>query len=172
MTPFEIAEMLVSCLEISFQDDPGRPQDICQRPGDQVPFGLSITKDECCSGLAWVRVQEIAPATDPASLTDPDFSPCTDTGSVVTLELGVVRCNPYGAGGALPTCEDWTALAARMDLDWRAMRRAVCCAGEELLTDSSPVLRVLPGPWTPLDSAGGCAGGSMTVIVELDCTDC
>ena len=170
MTPFEIAGTLLACLE-SAEDlgAVGKPGRICQRPGDQVPFLFGPGVDECCEGLGWVRVQEIAPTVDPGQADQPGFSPCDVTGRRVTLEIGVVRCNPSGTD---VSCEDWTALAARMDLDAQRMRQAVCCLANAVVTDSGYVYRVLGGAWTPLESQGGCAGGSMTVAVWLDCSDC
>lgn len=169
MTPFEVAGVLVACLESAYEGDADRPASVCQRPGDQVPFLFGPGIDECCSGLAWVRIQEIAPQTDPASVLDPAFNHCAATGRILTIELGVVRCNP---SGTVVTCEQWTGLAARMDLDATRMRQAVCCARDALVTDESFVSDVLPGSWTPLESSGACAGGSMTVTVTLDCQDC
>lgn len=171
MTPFEIAGTLVACLESAYDtaSDAGKPARICQRPGDQVPFLFGPGVDECCTGLGWVRVQEIAPTADPDQADQPDFGPCDVTGRRITLEIGVVRCNPSGTD---VSCEDWTALAARMDLDALRMRQAVCCLAGAVVTDSGYVYRVLGGAWTPLESQGGCAGGSMTVTVWLDCNDC
>lgn len=172
MTPFEVAGVLVACLESVFEPDAGAPAEICHRPGDQVPFNIGLSQNECCTGLAWVRIQGIDPVIDPLSMTQSDFNPCNTTGRLVTLELGVVRCNPFGTNDAGPTCEEWTALAARIDLDATAMRRAVCCARDALVTDDTFVTDVLPGSWAPLESSGGCAGGSMTVTVQLECEDC
>lgn len=172
MTPFEVAGALVACLEVVFDGDAGAPGEICHRPGDQVPLSIGLTQNECCTGLAWVRVQQIDPVIDPVTMTSPDFNPCDTSGRLVTLELGVARCNPFGTDNAGPTCEQWTELAARIDLDAAAMRRAVCCASSALVTDSSAVERILPGSWTPLESSGGCAGGSMTVTVLIECEEC
>lgn len=169
MSAFTVAEEFVTCLETAFDGDTGAPARICQRPGDQVPFLFGVGVDECCAGLAWVRVQSIAPVTDPEQANDPDFNSCTDSRRMITLELGVVRCNPSGVD---VSCEAWTALAARMDLDYRAMQRAVCCAVTSLVNDDSDVYRIRPGTWEPLESNGGCAGGSMPVTVWTDCTDC
>lgn len=172
MTPFEVAGVLVTCLGDAFSADAGAPAEICHRPGDQVPFNIGLTQNECCSGLAWVRIQGIDPVVDPLTMTSPDFNPCTQTGMLVTFELGVVRCNPFGTNNAGPTCEQWTELAARIDLDANAMRRAVCCAATTLVTDDTYVERILPGSWTPLESSGGCAGGSMTVTALIECEEC
>lgn len=173
MTPFEIATALVVCLQTAFEDDAGAPAEICHRPGREVPLNWGTANDECCTGLGWVRISSIEPVLDPGASELPDFNPCNTGGTRVTLELGVARCNPSGTQAAGPTCEQWTDLAQRMDLDAAAMRRAVCCANEVLpgLSDDR-VYRVLRGIWEPLDSSGGCAGGSMPVTVWLNCTEC
>lgn len=168
MTPFELAGVLVTCLETAFAEDADAPAEICQRPGDQVPFQFGVGVDECCSGLAWVRIQQIDPVIDPITMTSPDFNPCSQAGKLVTFELGVVRCNPSG----IVTCEQWTERAARIDLDATAMRRAVCCAATTVVTDDTFVTQILPGSWTPLESSGGCIGGSMTVTAMIECEDC
>lgn len=171
MTPFEIAGVLTACLESAYDtaSDAGKPGRICQRPGDQVPFLFGPGVDECCTGLGWVRVQEISPTVDPDQANEPGFSPCDITGRRITLEIGVARCNPSGID---VSCEDWTQLAARMDLDATRMRQAVCCLATQTVTDESDVYRVLPGTWTPLESQGACAGGSMTVVIWTDCQEC
>lgn len=173
MTPFEIADVLRACLDGAFDGDDEKPAEICHRPGDLVPLSAGLAQDECCSGLGWVRIQEISPVIDPLATEDATANPCSVTGRRVTLELGVARCNPTGDANAGPTCDQWTNLALRIDRDALAMRRAACCAGTELVDQTGTfVYRVRGGAWTPLESSGGCAGGTMTVVVWLDCDDC
>lgn len=169
MTPFEIADALRACLDTAFTGDTGKPAEICHRPGDIVPLNFGTAQDECCTGLGWVRVASVEPVVDPQQSEQADFNPCSITDSRITLELGVARCNPSGTKAAGPTCEQWTELAFRMDLDRAAMKRAVCCLqGEE----NNGVYRIMPGTWTPLDSSGGCAGGTLSVVVYTDCDEC
>lgn len=173
MTPFEIADALRACLAAAFEGDAGIPAEICHRPGSEAPLSLGVSQDECCSGLGWVRVAGIAPVPDTSEFEDPDASPCETFQRRITLELGVARCNPFGDAAKGPTCEAWTELALRMDLDATAMRSAVCCfqeanevgAGEQLLG-------VRPGAWEPIESSGLCAGGIMTVVVWTECNPC
>lgn len=175
MTPFEIATALVVCLADAFEDDAGAPAEICHRPGQEAPLNFGTAQDECCTGLAWVRIASIEPVVDPLEGENPDFNHCTSGDRRVVLELGVARCNPTGTQAAGPTCEQWTELAQRIDLDAAAMRRAVCCADAALLGPAPPdhtVYRVRPGAWTPMGSSGGCAGGTMSVTVWLDCSEC
>lgn len=175
MTPFEIADALRACLEGAFEGDAGIPEEICHRPGSEAPLALGLSQDECCSGLGWVRVSGIAPVVDPEDSQQPDYNPCQISGLRVTIELGVARCNPFGTPERGPTCDEWTALALRMDLDARAMRRAVCCFQESDNVDDMDgrkVYRVLGGAWEPIPSEGGCAGGIMTVSAWTNCSDC
>jgi hypothetical protein len=172
MGPFDVADALRVCLT---QQDWGdeTPAEICHRPGSQVPLNFGTAQDECCSGLAWVRIAGIDPVIDPQQAQDPDFNPCTIGDRRITLELGVARCNPFGTEAAGPTCAEWTALALRMDQDATVMRAAVCCLNSsDLVGEYRPVYRVLPGSWAPLDSSGGCAGGTMSVVVWMQCDEC
>jgi len=172
VTPFEIAGVLVSCLDAAYEDDAGKPAEICHRPGSEVRLDFGTTEDECCAGLGWVRITEIAQVVDPDEAQNAGYNPCDTTGRRLTLELGVARCQPFGTAAKGPSCEDWTTLAARIDTDAARMRQAVCCTDDALVTDNSTVYRILPGTWTPLDSSGGCTGGTLTVTVWLDCEDC
>lgn len=171
MTPFEIADALRACLDSAFTNDAGAPAEICHRPGDIVPLNIGTAQDECCTGLGWVRIASVEPVVDPLTATNSDFNPCDVFQSRIVLELGVARCNPYGTSAAGPTCEQWTELALRVDTDRAAMKRAVCCLAQAV-GEPEGVVRVLPGNWTPMDSSGGCAGGTLSVSVYTDCDEC
>lgn len=166
--PIEAADALRACLEdaLASRDDP--PAETCLRAGVEVPLNLGTDTNECCSGLAWVRVAQIEPVVPFAG----NENPCPATGFVITLELGVARCSPYGTVGAGPTCTEWTNLAILMDNDASAMREAVCCYATAVAEGDDLVLEVRPGVWLPLDISGGCAGGTMQVTVTYDCSDC
>lgn len=174
MTPFEIADALRACLDGAYEDDEGKPAEICHRPGDQAPLSAGLSQDECCSGLAWVRIARIDPVVEPLDSENVDYNPCNTTGRRITFELGAARCNPFGDANKGPTCEQWTALALRMDMDASAMRRAVCCFQNEIVDDYEPGVpyRALSGAWEPIESSGACAGGIMTVVVWINCADC
>lgn len=173
MTPFEIADALRECLDTAFDGDTGKPAEICHRPGNEAPLSFGISQDECCSGLGWVRIAGIAPVVDPDEAQAPDFNRCSANGRRITLELGVARCNPFGDASRGPTCEAWTELALRMDLDAAAMRAAACCfTAANDVGPEQEVYDVRPGAWEPLESSGLCAGGIMTVVVWTECGDC
>lgn len=173
MTPFEIADALRACLVTAFEDDDGIPAEICHRPGQEAPLSLGMAQDECCSGLGWVRIAGIDPVVDPDESQAPDFDQCHANGRRITLELGVARCNPFGDASRGPTCEAWTELALRMDLDAAAMRAAVCCfTAANDVGPEQEIYRVRPGAWEPLESSGMCAGGIMIVVVWQECGSC
>lgn len=171
-TPFEVADALRACLEGAGWGDE-TPAEICHRPGNEVPLNAGTAQDECCSGLAWVRIASIESVVDPTSSEDASFNPCSHSERRVTLELGVARCNPFGTESRGPTCDQWTALALRMDQDATVMRQAVCCyQNSDDVGEYRPVYRLLPGTWTPIDSSGGCAGGTLTVVAWIQCGEC
>ncbi|HEX5705616.1 MAG TPA: hypothetical protein VFX97_20610 [Pyrinomonadaceae bacterium] len=173
MTPFEIADAFRACLVTAFEEDEGAPAEICHRPGGEAPLSFGLSQDECCSGLAWVRIAGIDPVQDPLGFEEPGASPCDVFRKRVTLELGVARCNPFGTAAKGPDCGAWTELALRMDLDASAMRRAVCCFSQ--LPNVGPgeqIPGVRGGAWEPLEASGLCAGGIMTVAVWMECSEC
>lgn len=176
--PFTLAAQLRDCLDAQWEaEDEDRPASICLRVGAEVPLNFGTASDECCSGLAWVRVVSIEPldAVGSAGSASVD-NPCQQTGSEIVFELGVARCAPFGDASAGPTCAQWTALAFLVDQDARAMRRAVCCLTTDpngtLDPDYGPVFEVRRGRWEPMEIAGACAGGTLQVRVQIDCTDC
>lgn len=172
MTAFEIADALRVCLAAAFEGDTEIPAEICHRPGDQVPLNVGTAQDECCSGLAWVRVASVEPVTDFAQAESADFNAC-NVDQRITFELGVARCNPFGDASAGPSCATWTALALRMDQDRVAMGSAVCClAASSALLEDQGVYRVRKGLWEPFPSSGLCAGGTLTVTVWMSCDEC
>lgn len=169
MTPFEVAEALRLCLIQEYGGDAETPAEICHRPGDEVPLNAGFTTDECCSGLAWVRVASVESVITDLDSESASFNPCYDRERRVTVELGVARCNPFGDASGGPSCEAWTALALRMDQDRAVMVRASCCAAGVLGDD---IIRLRVVRWEPFPSGGGCAGGTLTLSVWLDCSEC
>ena len=173
MTPFEVAEALRICMAELFTNDPEPPAEVCHRPGAEAPFAIGTAQDECCSGLAWVRVATVEPVTEVLDTQDPSFNPCASGQVRVTLELGVARCNPFGTPERGPTCEQWTALALRMDTDRAVMRAAVCCTHDALeVGPDQEIYRMRAGLYEPFPSSGNCAGGTLLVSVWLDCSEC
>lgn len=161
--PFDQAQILRACLESALAVRPSPPAQTCMRTGTFALLDAGTSTNDCCEGLAWVRIQSIDPVQDPLA---PETNPCSG-GFSVTYEIGVARCQPFGDAQMGITCEQWDALALQIDDDAEAMRAATCCyAGQ--IADSEIDHEVRPGSWLPLETEGGCTGGSMTVTVFMN----
>lgn len=163
----DAAQQLLSCFDTALQAGPNPPPDdnICLRVG-QVPFDVGLSQDLCCEGFAWVRVLRI----DPASTANPrNICP---TGWDIELEMGTIRCLPFGDESMGPSCSDWTSVFLQVDEDASSMRRALCCV-QDLMDEGTTLIEELtPGTWTPIDGQGGCIGGSMPVTIRINCSEC
>lgn len=167
MTPGEFAQIALECLRVEIQDGPyPMPDDkICLRFGQQVNPSVGTAEDECCTGLAWVRVAGVESLADP---TDPAQGNCVTTARRITLELGTARCIPFGTTGAGPTCEQWTEATLKMDADQQAMEAALCCAMEAF--HSLPFEpRLVPGLYEPFGPDGNCLTGTLQATIDYDC---
>lgn len=165
-----LAYELLACLEQEIDKVEFPPTYRGRRPGNVVDFLLSANHDECCEGLAWVRVVSFVPNS--AAFPLQDEAPFKDgpRSWAITLEMGVARCSPTPDADRIPTVEEWNLLADKIDDDAAAMRRAICC-----FIAADPVKRngyVLPLQWEPLDVEGRCAGGILQVVVRGPACDC
>jgi len=161
-----VAQELLTCFCTSLNANPDPPEICCLRVGQRVSALISANDDECCRGLAWVRVVSDFPSNDfPEQLTTP-IGNCPPGWLAVILEMGVLRCAPAGTIFDLPTCPEWTALFTTLMNDSAAMRDAFCCLDLD-------VSAKLLGIWEPLEVEGGCTGGTRTVTVWVpSCLDC
>ncbi len=164
-----IAYELLECYaqEIAKVEDP--PKYVGLRPGNIVDHLLSTFDDECCSGLAWVRLSGFFPSSTTFPTPDTVPQPKGTSAWAITLELGAVRCAPTPDENSIPTVAEWNATSeATMD-DAAAMRRAICC-----FIDARPgrARRVLPGQWQPVSVQGGCVGGILPVTILGPACDC
>lgn len=161
-----VAEILLDCLSAEIAKVPTPPAQVCLRLGASVDLLLSTTRDECCEGLAWVRLVSFYPSREFPE-QDLLYQNCPSQWAVV-FELGVARCAPRPSATELPDCDTWTLLASDIMDDAAAMRRvATCCFPE-----SYPDKPVLAGLWEPITTEGGCAGGTMQLTVSVDPCDC
>lgn len=160
-----LATELLACLCEQMTQVTNPPASCCLRNGEVVPWLMDMTKDECCSGLAWVRVASIFPGF-PEQIADVPISNDISNWSVV-LEMGAVRCGPFAE--LVPDCDEWTETTERVLEDSHAMRQAFCCFvnGEHRQPNPRPRKgSVVPGAWEPLETQGGCAGGIWTLTVR------
>lgn len=157
---FDLAAQVLDCLCDQLALTRGGPvKRCCLYPGEEI-----APMDECCQGMAAVRVYRIFPVT--GRFPQQDFSPRNCAGSAygVTLELTVYRCAAtLDDRGRPPTCSALTDnVAVQMD-DAAAMRRAIQCCYAPRAEDGE-------FPWTasgmfveddynPVGPAGDCMGG-------------
>jgi hypothetical protein len=161
-----LADLLLACLATAVAELEFPPYETCLRPGSVVEPQLSLTDDECCRGLAWVRADgEYASDRFP----EPNSTPtnCGPQGWAVPLEMGIVRCAPTPGAADLTSCAENTELAYRIMDDGAAMRRAICC-----FAVADPGRLYVTGPHQQLPIAGRCAGSTMLVTIHTGDCDC
>jgi hypothetical protein len=139
------------------------------RPGNVVDHLLSTWQDECCSGLAWVRIVSFGASSAVFPTQDTVPQPKGPLSWAITLEMGVVRCSPTPDADSIPTADQWEEVVQAIMDDGAAMRRAICCFTAAVPNRGRSVL---PQPWQPISVEGGCAGGVMTVVVRGPACDC
>lgn len=165
--PVEFAQILLQCLgeQIAAGPFPIPDEKVCLRFGERVDPTLGTSEDECCTGLAWVRVASVDSLADPDG---PGTGNCVNSARRITLEMGTARCIPFGTVGAGPSCAAWTEVALKMDSDQLAMETAICCATEAF--NGLPYGPVsVPGSYLPEGPDGNCVKGVMTMIIDYDC---
>lgn len=164
------AEELLACFAEELAKVAHPPASIGFRPGTVTDLLLSETENECCSGLAWVRIAAIYPSSTSFPLQDEEPLKTGVLRWAIDLEMGVARCAPTPGPTMLPTNAQWEEVVRNVMDDAAAMRRAVCC-----YIAMDPIPRkgiVLPHDWQPIETQGGCAGGTMLVTVPGPACDC
>jgi len=159
----DVAQELLNCYSTALNTLPAAdvPGTICLRHGDGVAPLLGTQADECCSGLAWVRIKSVEP------LRSESLPGCPSAERRVILEMGAVHCLPWGTTEAPPTCEQWTDVALRADAYHGAMEAALCCLRGSLSRDDAEQIEA--GVYEPTGPDANCVGGTMEVIVETSC---
>lgn len=159
------SQLLLQCLDESLEVAAfPAPAHSMLRGGEAVRPSISISDDECCSGLAWVRIVNV----DPRFTRDDFPSQCVNHLRVATLEMGVARCMPTPDATAMVTADQWNEVVARMESDHSAMEAALCCfqaLGAEIT--GSPDL--YPGQYVPFGPEGRCIGGTLQLTIEHAC---
>lgn len=165
-----LALELLACLEQEVDKVLNPPVYRGLRPGQVVDHLISTTSDECCQGLAWVRPVLFVPSSGVFPQQDDQPVPRGVNAWAITLEMGVVRCAPTPDENSIPTNEQWLEVVQAVMDDAAAMRRAYCC-----FVDIDPNARkkyTLALEWQPLDTEGGCVGGTLQIVVRGPACDC
>lgn len=162
-----LAMRLLVCLDGQVVQLEKPPAHTMLRSGTQVNYLMSLTRNECCEGLAWVRVAQVVPSSGnnwPAQDITPNR--CGTQRYAVELEMGIVRCAPVATAQAIPSDDRWNISAIDTLADFAAMDRAVCC-----FLDGFNGL-MLQGPWNPIAVQGMCVGGTMTINASANPCNC
>lgn len=168
-----VAEELMACFMEQLATLPVPPRYIQLRVGSETGPLIGPNIDECCAGLAWIRVANLYPSWDSFPAADNTWLPCGPLAYAVVLEMGVTFCMPWSDSDESidnidpPSTEDWaTAFQTQMVHQTLMRRTAACCF--------RPTQRRAVGEWTPLPVEGGCTGGKLlvTVSVPAPCADC
>jgi hypothetical protein len=167
---FNIADQLLDCFRDELEAAPNVPGKICMRAGE-VPFDAAVGDNDCCTGLAWVRVVRVYPSLAfPDEQTEP--MECVSDSYGIDLEMGVVRCHDVGTATTVTPCTSWTSEALQLDDDRAAMRRAICCFVDSTAAFPFGDNQFVFGEWAPVGPAGGCIGGTMVLTVQAQCGEC
>lgn len=168
-----VAEELMACFMEQLSSLPTPPRYVQLRVGQETGPLIGANVDECCAGLAWIRVANIYPSWDSFPGPDNDWLPCGPLAYAVVLEMGVAFCMPWSDSGDSfdnidpPNTADWQAAFNTQMVHQTLMRRTAACCFR-------PTQRRAVGEWSPLPVEGGCTGGKLlvTVSVPAPCSDC
>lgn len=168
-----VAQQLLVCFTEKLGELPDPPASVQLRVGQETAPLAGPNFDECCAGLAWVRIASIYPSWDNFPAQDNTWLPCGPLAYAVVLEMGIAFCMPWSdSDGSIdnidpPTANDWATAADTQMVHQALMRQtAVCCW--------HPTQRRAVGEWSSFAVEGGCTGGKMTVTVSVmnPCSDC
>jgi hypothetical protein len=160
---------LLACYETELAKMDVPPGSIGVRPGTVVDFLMSMSDDECCNGLAWVRPETFFPTTGPFPTQTTVAQKQGTLAWAVTLELGYVQCAPTPDENSIPSNDAWLDVTQSVMDAGAAMRRALCCF---IAAQPMRAQRVLPGQWQPIAVQGGCVGGAIPITIMGPACDC
>ena len=168
-----VALALLACLTEQMNPLPSPPARIQLRVGAETGPLIGPNVDECCAGLAWVRVADVYPSWDSFPAPDNTWLPCGPLAYAVVLEMGTAFCMPWSDSEDgfenidPPSTGDWQSAFTTLMTHQNLLRKAAACC-------FAPTQRRAVGGWTPLSVEGGCTGGTLTVTVSVmaPCGDC
>jgi hypothetical protein len=168
-----VANQLLTCLTEKMQTLISPPSKIELRAGADGGPLIGPNVDECCAGLAWVRVASVFPSWDSFPGPDNTWTPCGPLAYAVVLEMGSAFCMPWSDSEQAfdnvdpPSTADWLSAHTTLMQHQNLMRQAAACC-------FLPTQRRAVGEWNPLSVEGGCMGGTLRVTVSVmnPCSDC
>lgn len=164
-----IVDAMFECLVTTFELETKPPAIIRHHFGSGTAVA-QISPDgnenECCDGLAWVRVAEFYPSGNDQLTPYASASSCFED-MAVPIEIGAVRCWPQAGGFA--DREDWATTTYDCLQDAAALRRAVKCC---FIPGNESRWQVVIGRWRPVGVTGQCVGGILPLTVSPNVIEC
>jgi len=159
----QTANDLLACWQEQLKANPDPPADFCVRVGESVAEDIDpITgEDQCCEGLAWVRVGNMVPSSNFPDV-DTTYYKCYPVTWALELELGIMRCMPGQAQTPIVSCSNYQKAFTHDVNDLRAMEETLCCWKGTL--SKGRLFAVLSAE--PYGPRGGCIGRTMQLLVQ------
>lgn len=156
-----VAAAVLQCLCDAAELNPKPPGQCGFRVGVTGEPLAGLAVDECCTGLAFVRVARTFPSN---GVPAPKPTPVRcNLNWALELEIGIWRCSPLGTASRPPTQDEWDTLQADLLNDFATIRDVLCCVISQRDKDS-----VFVTEWAPKsDPEGGCVGTSVTIQMDL-----
>lgn len=135
-----------------------------------VAWGPALPVQDGCScacgdsgehnGDAWVKLDSLEPDLGGTAGNNELVGWCPP-GWAATISMGVYRCLPVAEGEDVMPAEQITDISLALLSDMAAVWRVLSCCPAVL----GEGVRVIG--WTPIDTSGGCGGGSLTIQIPL-----
>lgn len=166
-----------AALDAALAANPNPPAHSSIRPGIIPPEDLSGLSDLCCEGAAWVREVVAFPTAAFPTPLEAANRLCSDPPSYgITVEMGVYRCVAMGSVSEMITDDDWTQAVTQVTNDQEAMRIAARVMQQEAPFGYPGITWALNqsfvmGNWEPVESEGGCCGGTQQFTIQVFCPE-
>lgn len=168
----------LQCLKSFAPIWPNAPQLFQVRPGNSFTASADSAFDECCAGVAWVRMGTMWP-TDNFPVQKVDVGVAEETDWAVQVEFGIQRCIPTqgddGVYGSVVTTAQWLAATMQETDDAAMLRKAACCLRDSYVGFQGRPLGnsgFIMGTQTPLENSGPCGGIMLLTTVRVPACDC
>jgi len=161
-------DALLECLKTEFAKHDTPPAIIRHQTGNgnavaQIdPFGDT---NECCEGLAWVRLNTFYPSGNDQLTPVASAADCNPVWAA-QVDLGAVRCWPQAGGFGSP--EDWAVSANLLMQDATVLRRAILCCFQP----GNLAYQTVMGAYRPISVTGQCVGGTLSVTIGPAVQEC
>lgn len=171
----DFAAQAYTCLVAAFDGAPAGqvPANFQRFPGIQKTPDISQFQDQCCEGLAYMRMVRAYPSADFPQEDPGPMPPCGPYAVAAVVEMGIFRCAPVGDSDFVVSNDAWDATFDQQMLDYGYLYKAMCCVKTllegEYRTDSVQFI-----DWAPFEIEGNCSGSRIQFAVQLECpnSDC